>query len=109
MKVRLRCSEGKSGCGKYFSLPKHPDLYSRKPKCPHCGCLKYQLIDKWRQAEKRRQKRNDQLCYCNAYPFPHVKGSLRFCKYHEKYDVEPTPEEFEAYQNVLDTPRGAFQ
>lgn len=44
-------------------------------------------------------------CFCNPIPFPHAAGTLRFCEQHPLKDVEPTEDEWQAFQGLLETPR----
>lgn len=104
---RMRCSEGKLGCGRRFTLRKHPLKYKRDPKCPHCGSIHVRDVEKERRAEQDRRLAAGKLCRCYAYPFPHNAGSLRFCKEHPLMvqGVEPTEDEEYEYEGCLRTPR----
>ena len=100
----MRCSQGKDGCGRRFSLPRHPNQYLRDPRCPYCGCTKLQDVE---EDEKKNGKRRER-CNCPGYPFPHVKGDLRMCNHHPDFGKEPTDLEMEDYDVVLSTQRGSF-
>lgn len=89
------------GCSGRFTLKKRPELYKKKPACPCCG-----ETESVHSVEKdRRREIQKNLCHCQPYPFPHNKGSLRFCEHHKLRDVEPTDEEQFEYQCCLETPR----
>jgi len=75
---------------------------AREPSCPHCGCKKFFNIERWRRDAMRKKPR----CSCNSYPFPHEKGTLRFCVHHERFDADPTEEELRDYESLIETPRG---
>ena len=95
---RVRCSVQK--CRARSLLKKHPDEYKRKPKCFVCGG---RLISV--EMERRRETQLQETCYCFPIPFPHRKGSLRFCDYHHAADIEPTEEELEKFKQMCETPR----
>lgn len=86
---RMRCSQGKKGCGSRFTLKRHPSKYKREIKCPNCGSTHLQDVEAERQRERARQD----TCYCMQYPFPHRAGSLRFCEQNPN-DAEVTEEEY---------------
>lgn len=98
---RMRCSQGAAGCGRRFTLRRHPDLYVRTVKCPHCGSLNVRSDEKNRRRELVRQA----TCYCAMYPFPHRTGSLRMCLEHPLSGTEPTDEEILQYQECIATRR----
>lgn len=104
-RVRMRCSQGKNGCGLRFTLKKHPDKYKKQVRCPHCKGTNFQDADK---VERQRRKEASDSCRCDGYPFPHNnKGGLRMCVTNKlfKAGVEPTEEEIDHYQYILETPR----
>ena len=96
---RVQCTNT-HGCGARDVLKKHPDEYKRRPRCGVCGGNVYS-IEKARRNELTKQD----TCYCLPYPFPHKRGSLRMCTGHPLADAEPTDEEWEQYQECLQTPR----
>lgn len=101
---RMRC--GHRMCWRRYTLRKHPDKYVRPVKCPHCGNRKKQYsVEGQRRRELQKRKEKRLQCYCNRYPFPHQKGSLRMCDHHPAKTVEPTEEEYVQYQQCLETPR----
>lgn len=102
----MRCSRGKSGCGRRFTLVKAPHKYAKAPRCPFCRSTK--LIDNNNDVieNTKRRKRRGTTCYCTGYPFPHQKGSLRFCTHHPEWGEEPSQEQLYEYETTLDTPRG---
>ena len=103
----VRCTRGKSGCGARFMLRKHPlDYQRRKPKCPSCGSERIFLTDKEYRDSTQRRKVKGKIHVCSGYPFPHVKGTLRFCTEHALAGEEPTWEERCEYEQVIQTPRG---
>lgn len=99
---RMRC--GVEKCRHRFALSKHPVEYVRAVKRPACGDhLHVRSIEAERQRELAKQDR----CLCSSYPFPHRKGSLRFCDYHPLKAVEPTAQEWEEYEGCMSTPRSS--
>jgi len=98
---RMRCSRGKKGCGSRFTLHRPLSSYKRAVKCPYCRSKHVNDVEQDRQREKKREN----TCFCNAYPFPHNAGSLRFCKLHPYFGVEPSECEIDDYKNCIDTPR----
>jgi len=102
----MRCSRGALGCGSRFTIYKLPEQYAKWPKCPHCGSRETHSAEKERRAEMKRRIMADRLCTCNPYPFPHDKGTLRMCLFHPLAAINPDNQEIDAYQCVLDTPRG---
>ena len=100
-RYRMRCSRGASGCGRRFTLRRHPDLYQRSIRCPHCSSDVVINIEQ----ERRNEAKQKAICHCYNYPFPHEKGTLRMCIHHPKAGQNPTDEEYYEYQRCLDTPR----
>lgn len=105
--VRLRCSQGKQGCAQYFRMSLKRYREAQEYKCPHCGCGKVYHIESWRRKGMSKQDK----CHCHPIPFPHKKGSLRFCLHHELCiaGIEPTEDEHRDYEAMLETPRSAFR
>lgn len=60
-------------------------------------------MEKDRQLELERRPSHT----CEGYPFPHQPGSLRMCVEHPEYVLgfEPTEEEHDQHQAVLNTRR----
>ncbi len=100
---RMRCSQGKNGCGARFTLRRKPHLYKRPIRCPHCGSTQVNDVEKARRAEQQREN----TCHCHMYPFPHRAGTLRMCIEHPNLD-EPTADEIAHYESILATPRSGF-
>lgn len=98
---RMRCSRGKQGCNRRFTLPHPLRWYGGAVCCPHCRCDRPTDVEASRRAEQLSQTR----CRCSAYPFPHNSGTMRMCKHHPLIEVEPTEEEIDQYQSCLETPR----
>lgn len=98
---RMRCSQGSKGCGARFTLPRRPELYKRPVRCPFCGCEDLQDVE----AARRVETDNEDRCFCNSYPFPHRKGSLRVCVHHPDYHVPLEYWEECEYNDCLKTPR----
>ena len=96
---RMRCSS----CGTRFRLKRHPDLYVRLVRCPDCKSHTVYSTE----ASRRREVERQDTCGCNAYPFPHRRGSMTMC--HDNPDRaagrDPTEEEVHSYQACLATPR----
>lgn len=103
---RMRCSHWR-GCGRRFTLKRHPDDYVRQVKCPHCKSPHVYSCESSRRRELQRQH----TCHCSAYPFPHRAGSLDFCVQSTQWeheDFQPTAAQIAAYERVLATPRSAW-
>ena len=98
----LRCKADPSKGSGRFTLPKHPSDYKRGVSCPSCG-ERIRLQDC--EADRRRELAKQITCRCSGYPFPHRRGSLRFCEYHPSYLLEPTEMECLDYEACLATPR----
>ena len=100
---RMRCRM--KGCRRRFTLRRHPLKYKKDPKCPFCGSVHLQDCEKYRRDEKIAAG----MCHCNAYPFPHTVGNfpMRMCDLNPlfKAGVEPTADEWEIYQGILETSR----
>ena len=103
---RMRCSEGQHGCGRRFTLRRPPHDYCRGPYCPHCKSIHVHSVEKAAKAQTKRRKKRGLICHCANYPFPHVKGSMRFCVEHPRIGAKHTDREWRAYQCVIETPRG---
>jgi hypothetical protein len=86
-----------------FTLRKKLSLYVKPVRCPNCKGTNVVSVEAQRKKELAAAVR----CYCNAIPFPHTIGSLRFCQAHTLAAVEPTEEELHYYQALLETKRGA--
>lgn len=84
-----------------FTLKKAPSLYTREVKCPTCGSTDVVSVEKSRKDEMKIQD----TCHCAPIPFPHRAGSLRFCDQHPLFKVDPTEEEWQSFQGLLETPR----
>ncbi len=56
------------GCGKRYTLRKHPNAYKVYPRCPSCGRghLNY---DPWTKAATLKR-----TCKCDGIQWPHKKG-----------------------------------
>lgn len=104
-KYAMRCAN-KKACGRRFTLDKPPHRYYRPVKCPHCKGHNVLDVNATVQNERARNKREGRTCYCTGYPFPHRDGTLRFCKGHPSYGLEPSAQELRDYDNTIDTPRG---
>lgn len=94
---RVRCRN----CRSRQRIKRHPDDYKIARRCLGCGSTKLYSIEE----ERRRELKKQETCYCMAIPFPHRKGSLRFCEHHPLADVVATEEEWEQYQGIIETPR----
>lgn len=95
-----------------YTLKRHPLAYKRESstKCPVCGSLDVVSIEHIRKRDLAKRKERGDHCQCNAYPFPHQKGSMRMCDHHPKIlaDEEVTEEEARDYQACLETPRSGW-
>lgn len=105
MRWRMRClacrDNAHKGSGR-FTLKRHPNDYKRGVSCPSCG-EKIRLQDC--EADRRRELERQERCTCPSYPFPHRKGSMRFCDHHPRIDEEPTEHECFDYEACLATRR----
>lgn len=67
-----RCRCNRKACQRRKSLRKHPDEYVRRPRC---ACRKgYLRIDRY-----RNMGRENNVCRCSGYWFPHRMGS-KWCE-----------------------------
>ncbi len=101
---RMRCNDCKynpSAGGGRFTLKKHPNKYAKAIKCPHCKGLNVVSVE----AHRRREIADQDTCCCYPIPFPHRKGSMRFCEHHELADIEPNEDDHRYHQSMLETPR----
>lgn len=105
---RMRCSEGQLGCGRRFTLRRPPHDYCRGPYCPSCRSIHVHSVEKAAIAQTKRRKARGLICYCHAYPFPHVRASMRFCAEHPLITTDYSEREWREYRGVIDTPRGAY-
>lgn len=104
---RMRC--GITKCRKRFTLRRHPSEYIRVIKCPACGdSTLVRHVEDERQRELAKRKRTGNHCFCNAYLFPHARGSLRACMHHPLADVELTPQEELDYEAIMSTARSSY-
>ena len=84
---------------------RHRKKRKTEPKCPYCKeTIRIRSIEQ----ERRRELAKQDACHCNAYPFPHRKGTLRMRHHHPMIDVEPTDEEIYDYEACLATPRSGW-
>ena len=104
----MRCSEGQLGCGRRFRLSMAPHKFARAPRCPSCKSIHVRSVNAAAIAQKKRRKARGLICYCHNYPFPHVRGSMRFCAEHPRITKDYSDREWDAYQFVLATPRGGW-
>ena len=74
---RMRCSEGRQGCGSRFSLKRPPSNYLRSARCPQCGSAVVRSVEKARRKEMNQRKARLELCRCG--PFPHQIGTHYLC------------------------------
>ena len=65
MRTNVRCRK----CQARKVLTKHPDEYTRLPKCNTCGNKNYRVVIREKQ----------ETCNCSGYWFPHRKGSNAEC------------------------------
>ncbi|KKL51245.1 hypothetical protein LCGC14_2297390, partial [marine sediment metagenome] len=99
-----RCKNDKTHqCSGRFTIKRNPKDYKRPIKCPCCGETERIVSSE----ESRRRWIAKTKHSCNAYPFPHRKGTMRMCEEHPKViaGVEPTEEEWLDYQSCLETLR----
>lgn len=102
---RMRC--GVEKCRHRWTLRRHPAKYKRKPKCPRCGdVIRVRSVEEERRREMAKRKETGRFCECGGYPFPHEKGSLRFCEHHPLFHVEPDQIEVYDFEACWATPRG---
>ena len=95
---RVRCNRRK--CQARDRIKRPLEDYVRRPKCKACGGNLHSIdAIRWREIAKQ------DTCYCSGYPFPHRKGSLRFCDHHPDFGNEPSAEDWLQYQSCLETPR----
>jgi hypothetical protein len=92
----------REGRSKRFTLRRHPDNYARTVKCPRCKSFDVRSDETTRRKEIAKRV----ICHCGSPPFPHEKGSMRFCDHHPLIDVEGTKQEYLDWQAMMDTPRG---
>lgn len=69
MGFNVRCT-WRRGCGKHFTLRKHPDSYKRYPRCPACKRGHLNLAPYSKEMTQRR------TCYCKGIRFPHKRGAF---------------------------------
>lgn len=103
----MRCSRGRDGCGRRFTLKKHPDQYRRTVRCPYCKSYNVTDVEAARRAEQARKD----TCRCPNYPFPHTKGTMRMCDHHPLVlaGVDVTEIEYGDYMACLATPRSDWR
>ena len=121
---RMRCSEARprpvtkgyykgrmQPCGRRFTLDKPLSEHTRTVRCPHCGSDNVRDVEHDRR--KVYQSPSQKMCRCGGgdssdteIPFPHRRGSMRFCVHHWLADVEPEDWEYEEHRALLATPRG---
>ena len=101
---RMRCSRGRHGCGRRFTLKRHPDSYKRSPKCPYCKSVFVISVE----MERRQELANQETCKCSFIPFPHRKGTVLGCEHHPKPFDEWTEDDERDYQYMLETPRSEW-
>lgn len=83
MTYPYRCT--RKSCRTRRALKKHKEQYIRKPTCHVCGGnLNF---DKTKRARTKKD-----TCKCDAYDFPHYKGTEPWCT-HAK--VGPSEEDWE--------------
>lgn len=99
---RMRCRD--YTCYKRVTLKRHPSEYKREPRCKFCGGELRSV-----EMERLRELAKKDTCYCNAYPFPHQKGTLRMCDHHPQINEQVTEEEYQDYLSCLSTPRTEWQ
>lgn len=108
---RMRCKDcrKKKGGNGRFTLPKPLKEYVTEVCCPRCRSTNVASNEDYRQKEMRKYLESGNLCMCEAIPFRHRKGSLRFCAHHPDtiFGVPPTEEEIEKYEAMLLTKRSA--
>lgn len=104
---RYRCSEGQLGCGRRFTKARPPHQYARL-RCPHCKSVHVRSVERAARAQTRRRRAQGLLCGCHQYPFPHMRGTLRFCEHHTLAGRQFTEREWHGYRRVIDTPRGCY-
>jgi hypothetical protein len=100
----MRCSRGRNGCGRRFTLKRSPDTYVRSPKCPYCKSFNVYSVEMERRIEQARQD----TCRCASLPFPHRKGAILGCAHHPKPDEEWTEDDYRDYEACLATPRSEW-
>jgi hypothetical protein len=103
---RMRCSQGQLGCGRRFTKKLAPHKYAHSVRCPNCKSIHVHSVNRAALAQTKRRKARGLICHCRSYPFPHVKGSMRFCVEHPKYMRQPAKREWRAYESCVATPRG---
>ena len=105
---RMRCRVGKQGCGRRFTLPRHPLAYKREPRCKYCKGTNLQDCEQYRRNEKEAAG----VCNCDGYPFPHTIGNfpMRMCDRNPLFvaGIEPTTDEWESYQCTIETARSSI-
>lgn len=100
-RTRMRCSQGRSGCGARFTLRQHPSQYERAPQCPCCHGTSLVIVEE----ERRREAKRQGVCRCHMYPFPHRRGGLPMCVYGPLHGQEPSRDDLAAYDQVISAPR----
>lgn len=92
----MRC--GVETCRHRWTLRKHPAQYKRQPRCPKChDTIHVRSVEEERRREMAKRKKTGRFCECGHYPFPHDKGSLRFCAHHLLMLADTEPEQIEIY------------
>lgn len=93
-------------CRARRTLARHPDEYTRVPKCRRCrGAERHNdgqqlyYVDRYRARAERGKGAKAALCYpgrggCNGYHFPHRRGS-RFCDHNPKLTEDDLRERHE--------------
>lgn len=72
-------------CYQRHHLPRKVEAYIRKPRCKGCGNY-ITYMDKW-----QRNKNRETTCHCGGPEWPHRKGSIVWCRYHQ---TGPTEEDY---------------
>jgi len=98
---RTPCRCSRDACRARTALAKHPARYAQEPRCPACGRRSLKVI-----ADRAAERGAGRPCRCSSLPFPHRRGSLRFCQHHPLAGTDPTHEELDDYQRIIETPRG---